>query len=341
MSTLAPKLSLEFLVTLWPTFPHFARFARDDRLAGIRLNSAMIKAADVEHELDAAKRDGGHVPLYFDIKGRQLRITDVAPYKDHLELTLNHPIEVETPSMVLFKAGADYALLKEVSDKTHLIFEGGPKFMVYPGESLHIRHPSLHVGGSLFTEQEIEKIKRAKAGGFDRYFLSYTQCNRDIDEFRDYVGEDEIIAKIEDKRGLEYVAREFKPKKNLSLMAARGDLYVELDKPHDIMDAMKLIVAKDPGAYVGSRILLSVIHDPVPSCSDFSDLAWLYDIGYRRMMLCDELCLKENLLARAVNVLDTFRKSYATSQPEIDIQTKPGRPYGLFRRFSSLFTKDQ
>lgn len=93
-------------------------------------------------------------------------------------------------------------------------------------------------------------------------------------------------------------------------MAARGDLYVEVDKPHEILNAMKLIIKKDPEAFVGSRILLSVIN-PVPECHDFSDLAWLYDIGYRKMMLCDEICLKEELLNRAVSVLDAFRKSYA------------------------------
>ena len=276
---------LEFLVTLWPTFPHFQRFARDERLSGIRLNSAMIKANQLDNELEIANATVGHIPLYFDIKGKQLRITNVVPDKENLEITLNHPIKVDTPTMVLFKAGADYALLDKVKDGRHLIFKGGPEFMVYPGESLHIRDNSLKVEGETFLPYEIEKITKARNAGFDRFFLSYVESQRDIDKFREFVGDSQIIAKIENKKGLEYVAREFKKQDNLSLMAARGDLYVEVDKPHDILSAMKLIIEKDPKAYVGSRLLLSLANDDVPSSADLSDLAWLYDTGYRRMML--------------------------------------------------------
>jgi hypothetical protein len=32
--------------------------------------------------------------------------------------------------------------------------------------------------------------------------------------------------------------------------------------------------------------------------------------GYKNMMLCDELCLKEELLSRAVNVFQAFKESY-------------------------------
>jgi hypothetical protein len=56
--------------------------------------------------------------------------------------------------------------------------------------------------------------------------------------------------------------------------------------------------------------MLSVVDEPVPSCSDFLELAWLYDIGYREMMLCDELCLKKDLLTAAVNAFDGFRTAY-------------------------------
>ena len=135
---------------------------------------------------------------------------------------------------------------------------------------------------------------------------------RDIEEFREHVGNTEIIAKIENQNGLDYVATRFKKEDNLSLMAARGDLYVELAKPHHILEALKLIIQKDPDASIGSRILLSLVNSPVPSCADLSELAWLYDLGYRKMMLCDELCLKEDLLSRAVNVFDSFRASYAS-----------------------------
>jgi len=312
---------LELMITLWPSFPHFHRFAQDQRLSGIRLNTAMVNSYELEQEFALAKSIKDAVPLYFDIKGRQLRVEESMPYKSHLELKINHPISVETPTMVLFKAGADYALLKEVKDDNVLIFNGGPRYLVNPGESLHIKHPSLKVFGPQFTPHEIDKIEKAKKAGFDRFFLSYTQCQRDVDEFREYIGNSELFLKIEDKKGLAYVANDFKKDDNTSLMAARGDLYVELDRPHQMLGALKLIAEKDPNASVGSRILLSAINDPVPSCADFCEMAWLYDIGYKRMMLCDELCLKEELLSRAINAFDSFRQTYAK-----EVMNNEGKP---------------
>jgi hypothetical protein len=299
-------------VTLWPSFPHFPRFVRDKRISSIRLNSAMMNMVELDEELEKIARMNLDTPLYYDIKGRQLRVTEYIPNDDHLDIRINHPIDVDTPTPVLFKAGADVALLQELQEDGHrLIFRGGPSYMVKAGESLHIRDESLRVGGDQFTPLELEKIQKVKDAGFKHWFLSYVENQADVDEFRALVGKDAIVnLKIENKVGLDYVRNVFVKTKNTNLVAARGDLYVELEKPHEILNAVKLIIDKDPDAVVGSRILLSVIHDPVPSCADFHELAWLADIGYKNMMLCDELCLKEDLLARAVNVFQAFKQTY-------------------------------
>lgn len=303
----------ELFVTLCPTFSHYGYFAKDNRIQGIRLNSAMVFGNEIDREIEAANHIDGVQGLYFDIKGRQLRVQEIIPHPNRLELILNHPIKVQTPTAVLFKAGSDVSLLENVVEGgCKLIFDGGPKWKVKPGESICIRHPSLQILGPVYCDYEIEKIKKVVAGGFRRFFLSYVEDQRDIDEFKEIVNiePEEIFLKIESKKGLEYVAHRYKKEDGISLCAARGDLYVELDKPHQILAAQKMIINKDPQALVGSRILLSVVNNPIPECHDFSDLAWLYDIGYRRMMLCDELCLKEQLLKRAVNIVESFRECY-------------------------------
>jgi pyruvate kinase len=230
----------------------------------------------------------------------------------NLELKLNHPIEVKTPTVVLFKAGADAALLKEINDGGYnLVFDGGPRYKVNPGESIHIRDKSFKNlrGEDIFTWLELEKIQKVKASGFNKYFLSYVERQSDIDKFQELVGKEaEIWLKIESIEGMRFVNNSFKKKDNLVLVAARGDLFVELDQPHDILAAQRLIIQKDPEACVGSRILLSTITSSVPSCADLTEIAWLHDIGYRRMMLCDELCLKENMLASAVAVFDGIKR---------------------------------
>jgi hypothetical protein len=316
---------LRLHVTLWPSFPHFPRFAADPRIAGIRLNSAMISQPELERELPAIAKPGP-VPLHFDIKGRQLRVAEVLEDATRLDIRLNHPIKVRTPTPVLFKAGADSALLEKVSeDGRRLTFalggpDTGPDNLVKAGESLHIRDPSLVVGGAQFTDAERDKIVAVRAAGCKRWYLSYVESQADVDEFLELVGRDaEVSLKIESKQGLRYVAREFEKRDNLRLVAARGDLYVELDKPHHILAALRFIIEEDPVAVVGSRMLLSMIPPPprdddtsglVPSCADFSELAWLHDIGYRDMLLCDELCLRGRLLGDAVNAFEAFRGAY-------------------------------
>lgn len=307
-----PK-DVTFHVTLWPAFPHFPRFAKDNRVQGIRLNSAMMAASEIDEQFYEEVQKAT-VPLWFDIKGMQLRIREMICGMDcdHLEFRLNRPIKVKTPCIVNFKGGEDAAELLEVRDGTHLIFNRGPKYEVRVGESIHIRHPSLQVGGPVFLDYEIEKIEKIKADGFTRYYLSYVYDQRHVDEFRELIGPDaDLILKIENKEALEWVANKYKPQPKTHLMAARGDLFVEVEYPHDILNACKLVVEKDPEAFVGSRMLLSCVAQSTPSCADFSDLAWLYEIGYRNFLLCDELCLKEELLARATNVFGAFRKSYA------------------------------
>lgn len=303
--------SPDLLVTLWPSFPHFKRFANDNRISGIRLNSAMMSNPELDKELEIIKTTHTSVPLFFDVKGRQMRITEIISNKDHLEIRLNHPIDVKTPCVVLFKAGADQALLDHLEEDDQgqkLVFDGGPRYKVNAGESLHIRDKTLNVKGNIFTPQEIIKIEKVKAAGFKKYFLSYVEKQSDIDQFQELVGKDaEIWLKIESIPGMKFVESEFKKQDNLVLVAARGDLFVELDQPHHMMKALRTIIKADSEVCVGSRLLLSVIDSPVPSCADLVEIAWLYDIGYRRMMLCDELCLKENLLASAVSVFNGIK----------------------------------
>lgn len=336
---------MELMVTLWPSFPHFEKFANDKRLTGIRLNSAMMSCPELDVELERVRNLKPRLPLFYDIKARQLRVESVHANPYYLDITLNHPVSVDTPTPVLFKAGEDAALLERLEEGgKRLIFQGGPRYKVKAGESLHIRDKSLIVKGEVFLPNELEKIEKVRNFGFRNYFLSYVEDQKEVDQFLELVGHDSLVyLKIESKKGLEYVAKKFVKKPNLVLVAARGDLFVEIDRPHEIMASLKLIIEKDPEAQVGSRmllsiinkpvpyeilnalkliiekglgdqsgwqLLLSIIHKPVPSTADLLELAWLYDIGYRKAMLCDEICLKDEWLSVAVDVFDNFRRAY-------------------------------
>jgi len=300
----------ELLVTMCPTFKHFKRFDYDNRIAGIRFNTAMISLEELDKEIEALHEANSTIPVYYDVKGRQMRITEIATKNGNLELKLNHPIEVDTPCEVLFKAGADVALLSHITPDQTLIFDGGPRYRLVPGESLHIRDKSFQniQKGSILTDLEKQKVERAKRAGINKFFLSYVEKQSDIEQLQEVVGKDaEIWLKIESISGMDFVNNKFQKKDNLILVAARGDMFVELDKPHHMIQALRQIIKKDPDACVGSRLLLSVVDSPVPSCADLLEIAWLHDIGYRRFMLCDEICLKENLLATSVAIFDGIK----------------------------------
>lgn len=305
----------ELLVTMSPSFGHFQRFAADKRVSGIRFNTAMTALDELDKELAALAKVDTATPVFYDVKSRQIRIIDIESKSGNLVLTINHPIEVETPCEVLFKAGADVALLDSVSAGGQILtFNGGPRYKLVRGESLHFRNKTFrntredNKGESVISSIERQKIEKAKKAGINKFFLSYVEKQSDVDQLRELVGKDsEIWLKIESIAGMEYVARHFKKQDNVTLVAARGDLFVELDKPHHILAAQRQIIEADPLACVGSRILLSVVEDPVPSCADLTEIAWLHDIGYRRFMLCDEICLKENLLGTAVAVFDGIK----------------------------------
>jgi hypothetical protein len=342
----------ELMVTLWPSMPHFPDFATDYRLSGIRLNSAQMSNAELDSELETIRKLNVSMPLFYDIKSRQLRIEKVNFNPLYLDITLNHAISVNTPTPVLFKGGEDGALLVRLEEGgKRLIFDGGPMYMVEKGHSVTIRDKSLVVHDPIFIPEEIEKIEKVRSAGFKNYYLSFVEKQSDIDQFEELVGKDSLIyLKIESMKGLAFVANEFKKKENHILVAARGDLYVEIDRPHEIMAAMKLIIEKDPEAQVGSRMLLSLFKkvvnspqntveerrfprlslrrvpavapilpreperkyeiNPVPSVDNFLELAWMYDIGYRKALLCDEICLYGDLLGLAVNIFDNFRAVY-------------------------------
>jgi len=303
-------------ITLLPSFPHFEQFAADKRIDGIRFNSAGITIPELANELAILRATEMSVPLWFDVKGRQPRVVSVnnGP-TDFLDITLNHPIEVDVAAepRVIFKAGDDFGIIRELTDGgQRLLFKVSPNYIVYPGSSLYINHPSFNILGQPFTEDEKEKIRMVIAAGLRQFYISFVWGEEDADELREIAStEIEIRLKIEDKKGLDFVANRFHKRPGESLVLARGDMYHALDHPMDILKAHRLLIEKDPEACAGSRMLLSVIYEDDPACTDLTELAWFQDIGYRNLLLCDSLCTKGWALERAVNLIEEFNARYA------------------------------
>ena len=188
-------------------------------------------------------------------------------------------------------------------DGDRLILADGPRRLVGPGESVNIPHPSLEIQGTL-TETDRAYLSAMRALGMTQVMLSYVQSAADVQEVCGLLPNAEVLLKIESQRGLDFVRREGAV--HGRLVAARGDLYVEVPHPHEIAGALKTIIQADPQAIVASRLLDSMAYQPVPASADIGDVAFLLEIGYRTFMLGDVVCLKRETVLESLNLLQAI-----------------------------------
>jgi pyruvate kinase len=283
------------------TVPPYARFAeevaRHPLVTAIRLNTVMPIKGPLEPVL--TRLAGLGPPLWVDLKGRQLRVVGAA-MPPFTEVRVSHPIRVRAPADAFFNDGREHARIAAV-DGDRLILEDGPRRLVGPGESINIVDPSLEILGTL-TETDRRYLAAMRELGLCRVMLSFAERASDAAEIEAALPGAEIILKIESQRGLDLARSPARPR--CRLMAARGDLYVEVLRPHRILSALKQIIAADPEAIVASRLFASLSRAEVPTSADICDAAFLMELGYRTFMLGDEICLARDSVIAALNLLE-------------------------------------
>ena len=266
-------------------------------VAGLRLNTVMPLKDGPGEALDRLSAPGK--PLWVDLKGRQLRVVGCA-VPPFTEVTVSHPVRVPLPADVYFRDGRDHARLVAVK-QNRLILAAGPRRVIGPGESVNIVHPGLEVEGTL-TAQDLAYLEAMGERGLTRVMLSYVEHAEDVAEVKDLLPGAEVVLKIESSRGLALIEEHGAGLGQL--MAARGDLYVEVPRPHNIVGALRRVIEADPHAMAASRIFPSLAWEPVPRCSEITDVAFLLGLGYRTFMLGDEVCLKRDTVMEALNLLE-------------------------------------
>ena len=94
-------------------------------------------------------------------------------------------------------------------------------------------------------------------------------------------------------------------------MAARGDLYVEVDRPDQVIDACAEIINADPNAVFASRMFESLKDiDKMPKCQDLFDVYCGMLMGYKRFMIGDDVCLSEGSVRAAIGLFDVLASKY-------------------------------
>jgi len=273
-------------------------------VCGLRLNTVMPLHAGPAEALARLARL--RKPLWVDLKGRQLRVVGAAipPYT---EICVSHSVRVETPVDAFMSDGEESLRIAAVVGN-RLILEDGPHRLVGPGESVNIIHPSLEIEGTL-TETDRAYLAAMRELGLRRAILSYVEQPSDVEEVQRLLPDAELLLKIESLRGLEF-ARRYGAALG-RLMAARGDLYVEVVRPHRIVGALREIVAADPEAAVASRIFDSLGRSPTPTSADIGDVAFLLSLGYRTFMLGDTVCFRRDAVLEALNLLEAVAGEFS------------------------------
>lgn len=296
-------MRINTIVTVPPYANFIGEVARHPIVSGLRLNTVMpLKGEPIE----ALRRLAGFgKPLWVDLKGRQLRVVGAAipPYT---EVMLSHAIEVNTPVEAYFSDGNESAEVVAVDGK-RLILGDGPRRLIGPGESVNIVHPSLKIHGTL-TATDKAYLAAMKALGMTKIMLSFVEKESDVAEVKALLPNAEVVLKIESQKGVKFAQRQQATQGQL--LAARGDLYVEVGQPHNIIRALRALIKADPNAIVASRLFDSMAYQPVPASADVSDVAFLLSLGYRTFMLGDRVCLQRDTVIETLNVLQAVARAF-------------------------------
>lgn len=290
-------MKIDAMVTAPPYADFLQEVAAHPLVQGLRLNTVMPLREDPASVLERLGRLG--LPLWVDLKGRQLRVAE-AGIPPFTEVRLTHPIRVPTPVDAWFSDGRERVRVAAV-DGDRLILADGPRRLVGPGESVNIVDPGLRVEGTL-TPRDREYLEAMACMGQRRVMLSYVEHPSDVEEVKALLPDSELILKVENERGLAF-AREHGAAKG-RLCVGRGDLYVEVRRPHRIVGALRTVIGADVRAVVASRLFDSLAEDPIPTSADIGDAAFLMGLGYRTFLLGDAVCLQRDSILAALNVLE-------------------------------------
>ena len=295
-----------------------------------------------------SKKDGARLAILQDLSGPKIRIGDLetetvtlVPGKT-FHLTTKKCLGTES------KVYVNYARLpKEVKKGMYVMLNDGRQKLEVVGVSADTVTTKVIVGGTIkarrgvnipgaylsissITDKDREDIVFGMKEDVDLMALSFVRKPEDISELREILKKGKkhigIIAKIETQEAIEHIDDII----NLSdgIMVARGDLAIEIGAEH-VPVVQKMIIKKcnDKGVpvIVATQMLESMIHSPVPTRAEVSDIANSIFDGTDAIMLSEETTLGEYPV-EAVEVM-----THVAQEVEGSIYSK-----GLFHSKDSL-----
>jgi pyruvate kinase len=146
------------------------------------------------------------------------------------------------------------------------------------GSRRHINLPGVRVNLPALTDKDRADVRFGIELGFDFFALSFVREPADLDSLRRCITEQgaraAIIAKIEDQAAVTNLDEIIRASDGL--MVARGDLGIEI--PYETLPlvqrrAVRSCLAMGKPVIVATHMLESMIHNPVPTRAEITDVA--------------------------------------------------------------------
>lgn len=251
----------------------------------VRFNTGVPTITPVEQTLEMLQKLSTKYQkkLWIDIKGRQLR---VAKWADPLYscIELNHEVEILYPAQICFRNG-DKVNIMHIKEGKKVLVDPLPKQALGAGQSVNIIAKELSIKGYL-TEQDIKYLRACAKLGITNIMASFVEKFDDLAQILSVLPKANIVSKIESIKGVQFISQY-----SISgLMAARDDLYIECGQGYHMLEMLNRIIKKDRGAICASKIFTSLEKRERVDFADFADLELMYQLGYRKFMLCDNIC---------------------------------------------------
>ena len=139
--------------------------------------------------------------------------------------------------------------------------------------------------------------------GFNDYMASFVEGYGDLNEIISLNNKANIVSKIESLKGIKFILEN---DIYFNLMAARDDLFINGGCSYEVINYLKNIISKDKNAICASKIFSSLCKSGLFSMSDFTDLEFMYMLGYRNFMLQDDV--KDETLKLVLKGFGDFKR---------------------------------
>jgi len=236
------------------------------------------------------------IPILLDTQGPEIRTGDLANDLNLqqgaiVSISARGPLDVEESSIHIHyadlietvnvgdKITVDNGLINfEVLEKTGRLMQCRVLDDGVLKSKRHVNLPGIRVNLPAITQKDEKDIAFGLAADVDYIALSFVREADDIRQLKQLmgnkVGKIKIIAKIEDQEGvrnLEDIIQE-----SDGIMVARGDLGAEInleDLPNVQRRIVRLCAENGKRVIVATHLLESMIHNPIPTRAEVTDVA--------------------------------------------------------------------